>query len=268
VIARPITGPACEAPRLELLVSPDDFWTALERDIAAATDSVYVQTMTFEADTAGTRLADALVAARARDRRLLLDSYTRFTINDRFLFWPPHLLDRPLQREARATRRLVRQLDRRGVRTRFLRPYGLLFARFAGRDHKKIVTVDDRVAYIGGRNFSDHNFAWDDLMVRIEHPDAARLLADDVRATWAGRSAPRRERFGPLELHLLDGRSNERELDGLRALLAGARRRIDVLGPYVTVPMTRWLDAAAPRSASTRGSTAPVAASARASERV
>jgi cardiolipin synthase len=203
--------------------------------------------MSFEADGAGTRLAEALLASPAPDRRLVIDSYARFTVNDRFLFWPPHLLDRTLQAEAAATRRLVRDLDRRGVRVRFVRPYGPLFARFAGRDHKKIVTVDDRVAYVGGNNFSDHNFAWDDLMLRIEQPAAARLLGDDVRATWTDRSVPRAERCGPLAIHLLDGHDNEGGFEALRALLRGARRHVVVQGPYVTFPVTQWLDETARR---------------------
>lgn len=80
-----------------------------------------------------------------------------------------------------------------------------------------------------------------------EHPGAARFLAGDVRATWNGESVPRAERFGDLELHLLDGHQNERGFGALQDLIGGTRREVYVQGPYVTFPVTRWLDEAARR---------------------
>ena len=53
------------------------------------------------------------------------------------------------------------------------------------RNHKKMVVLDDRVAFVGGINIADHNYAWHDFMVKITGPLAADI-ARDFRSTWAG----------------------------------------------------------------------------------
>jgi hypothetical protein len=44
-------------------------------------------------------------------------------------------------------------------------------------DGKKLALVDGRVAYLGGINFSEHNFAWHDMMFRFEDAGLAGFLA-------------------------------------------------------------------------------------------
>ena len=108
-------------------------------------------------------------------RRILIDDYTRFWLSDRFIYGPRALRDPDLQAEVKATRAMIRGLREGGVGVRFVSPLGFLFRRLAVRDHKKIVLVDDDVAYIGGINFSDHNFEWHDMMLRFEDRDIARF---------------------------------------------------------------------------------------------
>jgi cardiolipin synthase len=125
---------------------------------------------------------------------------------------------------------------------------GPFFCRFPQRNHKKLVVVDGRVAYVGGINFSDHNFAWHDLMLRIEDEDVARFLAGDFQATWEGRGRSGTGRFAGLTLHSLDGRTNRRAFASVFTLIAGARKSLFVECPYLTPPFCDPL-----REASGRG---------------
>ena len=48
--------------RLTLLVGSNEFWSFLERDLRQAQEQIFVQTLSFEGDKVGQRLADHLVA--------------------------------------------------------------------------------------------------------------------------------------------------------------------------------------------------------------
>jgi cardiolipin synthase len=155
---------------MRLLVDAPEFWSALREDLAAARHEVFAQMLTFEADSAGRALADALLACRAPDRRLVVDSHSRHIVSDKLVCHPKHLLDRGLRREVRETRRTIAELRAAGVPVRYVNPLGPLLVRFPVRNHKKLAVVDGRAAYLGGINFSDHNFAWHDVMLRIDDP--------------------------------------------------------------------------------------------------
>ena len=97
------------------------------------------------------------------------------------------------------------------------------------------------MAYIGGVNFSDHNFAWSDLMVRIARPEVADHLAADFPSTVAASARAWRVRFDDLELHGLDGRSNGEAFASLLSHLDGATEQIVVVSPYLSFPFTDGL---------------------------
>ena len=232
---------------IELLVDSTEFTDRLAVDIAQARARAWVQTLSFEGDAAGRLLTDAMIACPAADRRILVDDYTRFWLSDRFIYGPGALRDPVLQAEVKATRAMVRDLDAGGVGVRFVSPLGFLFRRLAARDHKKILLFDDDVAWIGGINFSDHNFEWHDLMIRFEDPDIARFLRTDVLATWNGHASPARARFDGVELLSLDGADNESRLKSVLRRIEGAERSIVVHNAYITFPFTDALRAAARR---------------------
>jgi cardiolipin synthase len=234
--------------RLELLQDAAEFWPRAKADILAARERVFVQALTFEGDAAGREVAGTLAASPAPDRRVLVDSFTRHVVSDRLVWRPRNLLDPALREEVRATRRMRCDLEHAGVGWRFVGPLGPLLLRAPARDHKKLVLVDDRVAYVGGINFSDHNFAWRDLMLRAEGEAAARFFAEDFLRTWEGHPAASSTRLPGLELHALDGRSNEaRFQETVLSLLDGAREAIHVECPYLTSPFLDRLAAAAGR---------------------
>ncbi|MET0179658.1 MAG: phospholipase D-like domain-containing protein [Novosphingobium sp.] len=232
--------------RYDLLTGAAAFWARAERDIAAARRRVLVQAMTFEGDAAGLPVAAALAGAAAPDRRLLVDDYSRHVTSQTLLALP--FRSAAVRDEARATRAMFDRLVAAGVGLRITNPVGRNPLRFPLRNHKKALVVDD-VAYLGGINFSDHNFAWDDLMVRIADPAAADFLAADFARDWAGRPAAAAGRFGPATLLTLDGDSNEAALGPLLALFAGARKSIELVGAYPTLPFVQAAARAAQRGA-------------------
>jgi cardiolipin synthase len=224
--------------KIELLVDGAGFWPRLSADIAGARQQVLVQVLSFEADGAGLGLADALRTSRAPDRRAVIDEFTRHIISDKFIYHPKHLFDHELRREVAGTRAMVASLRSAGVGVRFTNPAGWLYARMPMRNHKKLVALDGRVAYLGGINFSDHNFAWHDLMLRIEDPALAGLLAEDFDWTWQGIHQATSRSFGALELHVLGGRLNEHQFGLVLDLIDRAERRIFVESPYLGPPFS------------------------------
>src|SRR5258708_17859313 len=157
---------------MELLVDFSEFWSRLSEDIASAQRSVFVQTFAFEGDQVGKKLSDALLSSPAKDKRLLADSFTRVVLSDRFRYLPANLLDEELRDEARETSAMIACLKRAGVAVKFTNPYGPSPRRVLSRNHKKLIVIDEAIAYIGGINFSEHNAAWHDMMLRIDDPRA------------------------------------------------------------------------------------------------
>lgn len=226
--------------RYKLLVGSEAFAQAAEADMAGAKRRVLVQAMTFEGDAAGLRVADAIGSSPAQDRRVLVDSYTRHVVSDAFVWSPRRLTDRAFADEVRSTTTMFKGLEAKGAWVLVTNPPGILFLGFAARNHKKLVVCDD-VAYVGGLNFSDHNFAWRDLMLRIEDPYVADRLSDDFDATWRGKPEAWTAQFGDLSLHSLDGRNNREVFTGVMARIAAARTRICVVSPYLTFPFVEVL---------------------------
>ena len=230
----------------QILVGSSPFWARAAQDVADARRRLYVQAMSFEGDAAGLAVASAINASPAADRRVLVDDYSRLTVNDRAVRSRAGRRDLALQAEVAATDRMFRDLAAGGAPVRVTNPVGRFGANYPARNHKKLIVADD-VAWIGGVNFCDHNFAWHDFMLRIEDAAAADFLAGDFEATFAGAPrAARADRPG-LTLHAMDGRSNAAAFAELTALIAAARTQICVISPYLTFPITGALAVAAKR---------------------
>ena len=222
--------------RIELLVNFSEFWLRLNQDIASAQQSVFVQTFAFEGDTVGKQLSRALLSSPAADKRVLADSFTRVVLNDRFRYAPANLFDDTLRREAGETSAMLAQLDAAGVEIKFTNPYGLSPRRLLGRNHKKLIVIDNTAAYIGGINFSEHNAAWHDMMLRITDAGAVSFLRSDFLSTWMDHDQVGHRKFEGLELFTLDGRSNRQAFQRVLDLIDTARHTIFVESPYITFP--------------------------------
>jgi cardiolipin synthase len=230
----------------KFLIGSENFWRHAAEDIARARTRLLVQAMTFEGDTAGQRVAKAIRRSRAADRRVLVDDYTRVVVSDRFVLSPHFLLSRPFREEVRATKEMFRGLIESGVRVRTTNPIAGRLARYGVRNHKKLIVADE-VAYIGGINFSDHNFAWHDLMLRIALPEATAFLAEDFEATWESRPTFRQADFPGMTLLALDGRTNRAGFAPLMAAIEAAQERIEIVSPYLSFPFVEALGAAVRR---------------------
>ena len=227
----------------ELLVGAQAFWRRAAADMAVAKRRALVQAMTFEGDAAGLMVAADIAASGAADRRVLVDDYSRHVISDRFVHGPAAHLDPELRTEVRATHAMFTRLVQMGISVRVTNPSGLLFFRYPARNHKKLI-VADNVAYIGGVNFSDHNFTWRDFMLRVDDAAFADACAADFDATFAGQPRASSHDFPGLRLISMDGRANRAAFRSVVDLVAGATRQITVISAYLTFPMTDVLAAA------------------------
>lgn len=233
-------------PEFELQIGSAAFWQRAAGDIATARRRVLVQAMTFEGDQAGLAVADAIGASPAADRRVLVDDYTRHVINDTFLKTSP---DPAIHAEATATWAMFDRLRGAGAGVRVTNPMGRSWLRYPLRNHKKLIIADD-AAWIGGINFSDHNFAWHDMMLRIADPAVADWLAETFAADWSGAPVSQRREFGAeLELLSLDGVGNAAQFEPLLRLFREARHSIEVISAYPTFPFVEAFAAAAARGA-------------------
>jgi cardiolipin synthase len=222
--------------KARILVDFDAFWTNLAQDIREAREQVLVQTFSFEADRIGRLLADAMIESPAGDKRILVDSFSRVVISDKCLFSPAQWFDKETAAELRETNDLHIALCARDVQTKHCNPFGLSPRRLFGRNHKKLIVVDDRVAYIGGINFSEHNASWHDMMLRIEDAGVAQLFRRDFLRCWDGRSLASSSSCDGAEFHTLDGRSNRMVFKKVIDLIGAARRSIFVASPYISFP--------------------------------
>ena len=231
----------------ELLVDFKQFWSRLSADIRSAQESVFVQTFAFEGDTIGKQLSAALLSSGAPDKRILADSFTRVVLSDRFRYSPANLFDRELRREARTTAEMFREIKRAGLEIKFTNAYGVTPRRLLSRNHKKLIAIDNTTAYFGGINFSEHNAAWHDMMLRTDDADAVAFLREDFLSTWIGRDQIARGEFDGLELFTLDGRANRAVFQRVLDLIDAARQTIFVESPYITFPFYERLREAARR---------------------
>lgn len=236
----------------ELLLNFPEFWSRLRADIARAQQSVFVQTFALEGDSVGRQLAEALLSSPAQDKRVLADSFTRVVLSDRFRYSPANVFDGELRREAQATTAMRRQLTSAGVSIKFTNAYRPTPRTLLSRNHKKLIVIDDATAYIGGINFSEHNAAWHDMMLRIDSTDAVAFLREDFLSTWTGSDRMAHCELDNIELQTLDGRDNRRAFQRLLNLIDGARSAIFVESPYITFPFYERLRAAADRGVQVR----------------
>lgn len=227
----------------ELFVGSSAFWQAASADIASARRRVLIQAMTFEGDAAGLGVAGAIARSSAPERRVLVDDYTRHVINDTFLSLSK---DPALHAEARSTWDMFDGLIASGARVRVTNPVGSNPFNYVLRNHRKLLIMDDAV-WIGGINFSDHNFAWHDMMLRIDSAPVADWFAGEFDKDWHGTSAPARASFGAVEAWSLDGLHNAEGSLPLLDLFENARHSLEVISAYPTFPFVSAMARAARR---------------------
>lgn len=149
--------------KVELVHSGEDYFLRLLRIIYNTQYEIHIQTYTFENDSTGLEIANALKKAASRNVKvyLLLDAYGSANLPNSFL----------------------EDLIHAGINVRFFSP---LFSRnniYIGRRlHHKVVVADAKITLIGGINIGDEYHGsitkepWLDFAVQIESLPIAKDL--------------------------------------------------------------------------------------------
>lgn len=209
-------APTLEGNRVELLVRNEQYLPRLYEDLEGAARSITVNQFNWEPDGSGERVA-ALLEQKAQagvDVRVLVDGYGI------------------RERGADVADALQQRLEAAGVRFRRtggMRPGG------SGFEHRKLVTIDDEVAYTGGLGFGAKYDSWTDLMVRIEGPAAALAAASSLASHTqhqGAHDAALPARLGSLHRRITDAVTGAEQLrpgTAAPAPLADARAAVTLL---------------------------------------
>ena len=82
------------------------FETLLEKHSAkGARESLYIQAMTFEGDAAGELLINLMIDSPARDKRLIVDSFSKVVVSDHFVFGSKYVKDSEFRAEVKNTQK-------------------------------------------------------------------------------------------------------------------------------------------------------------------
>lgn len=158
--------------KINLLRNGTEYFPALEAAIESAKHSIYLQSYIYEVDATGTRIGNALkrAAERGVTVNLLLDGFGCKDFPDDYL----------------------QELKQAGVQVIFFRPkvspWSLKKNRLR-RLHRKVVVVDESIAFVGGINIIDdtnvpHQTAPRiDYAVRLEGPILIAIVAS-VYKLW------------------------------------------------------------------------------------
>lgn len=235
-ISSAVTGlPLMPGNRVEPLHNGEGAYPVMLSAIEQAQRTVFLSTYIFESNPTGRHFADALAQARARgvDVRVLLDGAGEWYSIPRI---------RPI-------------LHRRGVRVAVFLPPRLLPPRLLLnlRNHRKILSVDGDIAFIGGMNIGDRHLIHrhdgrrgiTDMHFRIEGPVARQIesvFLSDWEFTTGEQHSPQHPPPGApgnaFCRAIIDG-PNE-SLNRLSMVLVGAiaaaRHHIAIMTPYFLPP--------------------------------
>jgi len=166
-----------EGNRIRLLASAQHYFTALLAAIAVARRLVYLETYIFADDQTGRSVVEALASAARRglEVRVLIDGFGGGDF----------------------ARQLATRLRQDGAQVRIYGPehWWRPRRRLLRRMHRKLVVIDDRVAYLGGININDEpqhdEFTGEsigprfDVAVECEGPLVAAIATAMRRLWWA-----------------------------------------------------------------------------------
>ena len=158
-------GPLHEAPPVQLLIDGAETFAVVLNALSHAREEILLETYILRADSIGTSVQHALVAAVKRGVRvrLLVDAIGSAATKDNF--W--------------------HSLVAEGVDVRHFHPLFRAPLQALRRDHRKIVVIDRTIAFTGGMNIAEeygssirsHAGAWRDTFIRVEGSVALELAA-------------------------------------------------------------------------------------------
>lgn len=230
--------PRRESGTVDWLVDGPGFFPELDRQLAAAKQSVDLQFFIFDNDDIAVRYADRL-KQRAEDVpiRILFDD-----LGSSFAHTAPPETPSPRGFQPPADiARYLKEDSKLHVR-RTLNPWLVC-------DHTKLLVFDRRTAILGGMNLGREYYSeWHDLMVKVEGPIVGSLSREFSRAwrksgPWGDLALFQKPAFSrrpspvdggvPLRLLRTDAaRGQTQILDATMLAIRAARKRIWIENPY------------------------------------
>ncbi|MEZ2298512.1 cardiolipin synthase ClsB [Variovorax sp. RCC_210] len=216
---------------VQLLENGEQFFPRVADAIANAREVVLLETFILLEDKVGIALAEALCACAARGVKtvLTIDGFGSPALSDAFLC----------------------RLTSAGVRVRIFDPGAAVLGQqlnLLRRMHRKLIVVDDSVAFVGGINFSaDHlmdfgNMAKQDYAVALSGPVVSRIRAFMRSAAGAEARdipeprAPMPSQCAGADAVLFAPRDDKISPDGIeqiyRRAICGARTRVCIANAY------------------------------------
>lgn len=230
--------PRNESGSLKWLVDGPGFFPELDREIAAATESIDVQVFIYDNDDIAVRYADTL-------KRRSADVPVRVMFDDLGSTFAHRAAPETLGPKGFIPPAQIHTYLRSGSHVRVrrtLNPWMVC-------DHTKLLVFDKHTAFLGGMNIGREYYSeWHDLMVRIEGP-VVRKLSREFNRAWkkAGpwgdlalfrkplvfdrpKSIPDSIPLRVLRTDAAEGRYDI--LDSTLLAIRGARKRIWIQTPY------------------------------------
>ena len=166
----PRVGRLIDGNRIRLLSTGLEYFPQLLRAIGSAKRSIHLETYLYEDDSIGRNVTDALVQAAGRgvQVRLIIDGFGG----------------------GEHVRRLARELQPHGVQIRIYRPerWWRMQRRLFRRLHRKLVVVDETLAFVGGINIiaepADEPGPRLDFAVACEGPIVSPITLSAERLWW------------------------------------------------------------------------------------
>lgn len=263
-----------------LYLDGDEYFSALEQAIDDAKLSVHFESYIFDLDPIGEKIVAALERCCQRGLRVMVhvDGVGalgwRSTYGERLLHAGAEIrVFNPLPWEANMPTRL-RQFSRAesywsGQLPRIwssLRNVLLAFRRVNQRNHRKLIIIDESIAFLGSRNISVTHIgpkAWKDVSIRVRGESIRLLLLAFARA-WDGRLARLRHPLSRRTVHQLRNESllalnffrrlRRRHQKLFESRIRSAQSRVWLVSPYFvpTPPILNALVKAARRGVDVR----------------
>jgi cardiolipin synthase len=167
--------PASASSPVRLLDGARETWARMLAAIAGARERVHFEVYAFLHDHVGRRFIDELGAAARRgvDVVVTIDAWG----------------------SAGSREHVISALRAAGCRARAFNRFHLRGLFRIGRNHRKLLVVDDRIAFVGGINVGDRFSDWSDVAVEVRGLPAAAL----GRRLRGEREVPQ---LGPTRIHL------------------------------------------------------------------
>lgn len=206
----------------------ESFMDRLLQDIGQASSTIEFEYYWFATDKAGHLLRDALIRKAQEGVRI------RFIMDNLITPLAPETFYQAI-RDAGGDVRYVHDLAK-------MCPGQAVGSIFGYRDHRKIVVIDNRIAYTGGMNFYDDAlYVWGDTQIRVEGPAATqmRTLFEEAWGLAGGETeaAPYPEAAGTAIVQSLGTQNrDERMISLYLEALGHARRYFYLQTPYFAPP--------------------------------